>query len=944
MMAARLRFGPWFLCVALLFGVLSATRAPARAEGSSSEVVVNVSDAKSAKPLPGARVVLFGAVMAKALTDASGNARYEDVPAGVYRIHAAHSGYRIQISPEFSVRAEQRVTLTVTLSTEELRVVETVVAHPTISVSSTDLAAESPIYHVSDSIADALDKLAGVSVSSSSGDPDAVTTISLRGHDETQTAVTLDGVPLAPPGVAADLRAIGTDLFSGAHVSFAPSAASLGGSVNFRTLEPTRSWREQLSLFSSGDGHSRYQLGVTGSAGPLGIAVLHAWRGADSPLNGAFYQDQSGLAYRHRGGSIQSGDLVKLRWRVGTRSTISAMSVGSNRSIAPLCTQDTGRLPCGIGPGNDLFGHYRLATLTLQSLVGDVAAQLTGYTSTATFDADEQDRFFAGVASPLSALRRQRSHGFTFSADASHRRESLTLTASVSSNSGFEQATVGTASAVSSTQTPWWSIELADRHRVNERLSLRGYLSLADASALAASVLGGVTGAWRPTRHDALSLFSSFGNAQPAQTVALLLGDPASARVNCQAQTTLVDGPGDQGGPQSSASYGVGWKHHGRLGDLTVDLYRQRQAGQLLLAQVPASSEPSLYFPPGYLGALAALAASPNLCGAAAASPSVYVREPIAGTTRLYEGFDAAARISLGPHLVALPTYSVNVAKLIGSDPRLESASSTQILGAQLPGRPLHRAGLTLDGLLPHSGLEWTLNGAWTAGNNPRGLGSYAVANAGLSRRYGGGTLTLFVTNLFNTDVGPFSSLQYAQPQPLNGGGALRQAAIPLPARRYTLSYRIALGGPAHAPAPHGDSDGRPRLRAVPPPPGVDPLTMATTLGACTADGRRRAASFLAALRAFVAAYRSGAAPLPIPDVRVVAHPAASSTWWIELHPREKHLREALGCSYITLLTQKQARARGLGFLSQPTLLYAPTVGLYLVRPPMLRRPEHAPS
>ena len=65
--------------------------------------------------------------------------------------------------------------------------------------------------------------------------------------DESQTGITLDGIPLGAPGAATDLRRINTDLFAGASTSFGPQAGSLAGTVNFRTLQPTQTWQSRLS-------------------------------------------------------------------------------------------------------------------------------------------------------------------------------------------------------------------------------------------------------------------------------------------------------------------------------------------------------------------------------------------------------------------------------------------------------------------------------------------------------------------------------------------------------------------------------------------------------------------------------------------------------------------------------------------------------------------------
>ena len=164
-----------------------------------------------------------------------------------------------------------------------------------MTVSTHDVDEDSAVRRISDSLADALNTLAGVDVTQSSNDPDSPQTISLHGHDESQTAVTLDGIPLSAPGTAANLRGINTDLFTGASASFGARAGALGGGVNFTTLQPTQTWQYRLSAADGSFDKYNWSVGVTGSVGKLGIAALTTKRGGNNPLTFQDYLDASGL-------------------------------------------------------------------------------------------------------------------------------------------------------------------------------------------------------------------------------------------------------------------------------------------------------------------------------------------------------------------------------------------------------------------------------------------------------------------------------------------------------------------------------------------------------------------------------------------------------------------------------------------------------------------------
>ena len=141
-----------------------------------------------------------------------------------------------------------------------------------------------------------------------------------------QTAISLDGIPLGVPGTATNMRGMNSDLFMGSSTSFAPTAAGLGGGVNFRTLEPTKSWNERLAMTYGTYDRWNYQVSATGSVGPLGIAVMHTDRGGNNPLTFQNYEDASGLTYPHGGYTENLGDLIKLRYRVGDVATITGWS------------------------------------------------------------------------------------------------------------------------------------------------------------------------------------------------------------------------------------------------------------------------------------------------------------------------------------------------------------------------------------------------------------------------------------------------------------------------------------------------------------------------------------------------------------------------------------------------------------------------------------------
>ncbi len=342
--------------LALVFAFLTGTIGPAVAQSSDTtgiiQIVVHAADGQTL--LADARVFLIGPTVASALTNKSGIVKYTDVPSGLYRVRVGKSGYSGVTSSQFEVLGQKEVDVNVDLAASKppssqtastgtstssntntdtggLKVIGTVRAK--VTVTTTDVDQDSAVRRISDSLLDALGTVGGVDVTQGSNDPDAPQTISLRGHDESQTAITLDGIPLGAPGSAVNLRSVNTDLFSGAGVSFGAQAGALGGSVNFRTLQPTQTWQSQFaSSYGTFDKYN-YQIGETGSIGKLGIAMLYTKRAGNNPLTFQDYQDESGLTYAHGGESANIGDYLKLRYGLTDRTTLMFTALQNNQAI-----------------------------------------------------------------------------------------------------------------------------------------------------------------------------------------------------------------------------------------------------------------------------------------------------------------------------------------------------------------------------------------------------------------------------------------------------------------------------------------------------------------------------------------------------------------------------------------------------------------------------------
>ena len=913
------------LCIAFALACTDVIPAGAQSSGDTGIIRIAVTSASTTQPLGDARVFLLGPNVASALTNKSGVVKYTDVASGLYRVRVSRSGYRPSTSAQFELLGEKEVDVNVVLgpSTQASSATSTTSTdadgrtligrvEARVTVNTRDVDQDSAIRRISDSLTDALNTVAGVDVTQSSNDPDAAQTISLHGHDESQTAVTLDGIPLSAPGTAANLRNLNTDLFAGSSVSFGASAGALGGGLNFTTLQPTQTWQERGSIAAGSFDKYNWSLGETGSIGKLGIAVVATRRGGNNQLTFRDYLDQSGQSYPHGGESENEGQLVKLRYGLTDNTTFTLTALQNNQATASLCTQFTGPVPCGIGPNNTTSGKTQFVYGTLQSLIGEVAVQATGYVSS-QFNAQNQlartiDMCVGAtvpcpVAEPFASDTNALTRGIAAQGTISKDNHTITLNVSTfASQTNFTPLVTSGSSALvvpSLNAIASQTYGLNDSIKINHRLSVGPTLSLASTTGSGTSVLGGISGDWRPNDADDFTLSTSIGSSQPAPTVVRSYSDPQAARVNCGAGSAQISGPGDQPTAQSAVDYQGSWTHTWRTGNLTVDIYRQSQAGQLVNASVTAAAA---YLPQTIYGAVQGY--YETVCPLSMPA-AVYVSQPVNGTTRVYAGYDITGRVALGRDVTIVPSYSTNLAYYTAADSQYTGIGSTLILDQQIYGRPIHKANLTLDAFNPPSQFELLANAQYVGLNNQQHISPYVNVSVGLSHPFGFGQLTLFETNVFNTQTGLFSTVDGAIPQPLVGGGELIVAGNPLPPRTIQLSYSFNTGsrpgagfarryGGATQHAPAASASPAPAARGglgfgqlhfVAPGPGVDPLSLATSRPECTADLQPLAQIALTQLGAAAKAYAAGQ-PLPaVTGITVTAVGAPTGAWYFDLGP-----------------------------------------------------------
>lgn len=962
----------------LIAGCLAIGFAPAVAwaQTENGQININVEDAASKKPLVLARVLLDGPVISSELTTSNGKVIFRDAPAGVYTARVAKSGYQSVTTASFEVIAGQAVEVAVQLvSTADIKTIGTVVVKSSAAVSSSSISQDSAIRKLSPTLNDALGKLSGVSTGTDSSANDAAETISLQGHDPSQTQLMLDGIPLNSPGSAGDLRSISSDLFGGASVSFNPVAGALGGSVNYRTLEPTRSWQEGITTSLGNLGGASSILSLQGSLGSLGVAFVHSIRGSNNLLDGQRYLDASGFDYVHSGADQTGGDLLKLRAPIGQAQSLSAMFLSSDGYNDALCTVFTGPVPCGLGPGNSNYRHMTLESLSDTALIGLTSVQVSAYGSQTRFDRNLLSRFVNSVPLPYGSETEGTRRGLTLNAQLpSRERHTISLQATTSSSANQSTALVPSSSVFANGQasSAYTSLSVADSIRSNDTLNFGDHIGLAKSNGGAASLIAGVSGQWSPNSHDALSGSVDLGNNASGPNRFGILSDPASLQFNCADGFGYGNGPGDSPSSQSSVSERVTWQHRfSSLGQLSGSLYNQVQNDTLLNALVNGSALPSGYFPAGYFQTAQQIFQSSGGCGKQTAlfgPANLYLTVPVSGVKMVYQGISLNGAFKVSRDLAAEPFYDVQVVKPFSDDPRLSNAFSPVISGSQLAGVPLHQAGMTMDYRAPHSAVELLADARYVSGGNRSNLPGYVTADAGASIDFTHGTLTASASNIFNKFGYQFASSSYSVGIPTVDAGTLATIARPLSPRQYTLTYSVKIGAPqtprraANLAGPAGDGPGGPRgpgeggrgplasAPSYPQSPPADPFALDASGASCAKDASATVNQILAAMKAYVAAIEGAktssgypaslsSQPLTVPGFAVAYHPL-QDTYALTFSPQTLGtLRGLFGCAPVHVGTKDQATAMHL-YIPQASsffrmqLSYTPAVGLYIVRQP----------
>lgn len=798
------------LIVVLFLNVKAAAQSDS--QDQSGSLIVTITDATTGKPIDNADVYLLGGESPTAwLSDASGLAIFAGLAPAYYRVRVEADGYASTRTADLDLSPGQKLAIIVKLA-PNLSVLKTIasVVVRTSDVFVVDVTSESAQRMVSQNLADALDKVAGVSVSNELYGPNSAFSIALRGADPSQTGYQINGVQVT--GNAAQTAGVLQDLFTGASISFAPSALGPAGTVNFYTLQPTRLWSYGFFGSLGNYGLTNGSWNLAGGSGKMMLSLQHSVSVGDSPLDGLYYQDQTGNAYEHAGGYVRNSNLFAISTPISQVSTIRYTMLQGLANSTYICASATTLLPCSDGPESTSGTSTTSQSFNFGSLLGHWIYNLNASYSVNRNQQAEPNRAVNGMLDPLFSSSANNSFNLSTSLDKLVRRHTISASVFVNSESGVYSSTYNvTRSVANAVAYRTVSAELSNAVKANDKLRLQYSISHSSGTGTGSTVEAFTSASWRPQLADSFNVGIGIGSSNPGPSIARAIGDPLTAQYDCFNGSVFVAGPNDQPTHQTSLNYNVGWNHVMKQNSFTLQAFRTDLGGQAIQAAVPIAGEPPNIFPNNslaqYLGELENTWAQPTVCGSAPFDPAhVYVTQLVSGETRISQGFTITGRISLGKTVLLVPSYAITDSYYSTLDPRLLLAGSYYGVGVQVPRVPLARGGLILQGLAPHSWVTWSLNAQYTSANNPANQPAYTIYNGSLSLRTARGNFMFYAGNIFGAHTGLFSTYQGINALPTQGGGSFALATTPLPPRSFSVQYQIR---------------GQQHVKPLPPTPGL---------------------------------------------------------------------------------------------------------------------------
>jgi hypothetical protein len=647
-------------------------------------------------------------------------------------------------------------------------------AQPAVSVSYEAISRRSATARLSKTLVDALGSLSGVEVYR--GSDGVAAGISLHGKDPSLTSYRFNGQQISNPLMS---RALDPDIVQAAQVDQGSDI------VNFNLLQPTATPTYGATTTYGGFGFSKIDLSVQGRAGAIGYAAQHINRDLLSALNGSTYLDTSGTSYRHDGTYHNYTDLVNVSSALGTAWNASLVAMRGRRTDQVIPAYYTGQLPFGGGGGNVETGEARNAILTLTGTYPKalLAVALSGGTSDVAHV--DPSRSFGGSVLPLSDSSLASAASLSVSASLTDRHSTtIFLTHAIGASSSRSLAdTDATVIAQQRYAAHVSSLELGQEYMLSKRFKLKPFVGVQHGSGSGFLPTARVSGTVKTSDRDIVTFMASHeGNPANSNYVPGSLADPHTATYDCATGTALIGTPNQRPNDVHASRVQAGWTHTTPRDSISAAVYDERYTGVTLTqASVAALNDTSTVLPPSYLATVVAGYGSIGRCSQPLALDRVFLVHDVSGLALHYRGVNVALSHTFGPSLTMQLRYDLQSSVLARAGSGLGGTSSPYIEGAQIPGEPLQRIGLTASYAFRDGKTEMVANGQYVSANNANRLPAYAIVSAAIERKLSSAaSLDIVATNVGHRYVGLFSSNRYAVPLSTGAGPPLLLNAAPL--------------------------------------------------------------------------------------------------------------------------------------------------------------------
>ncbi|HEV3089728.1 MAG TPA: TonB-dependent receptor [Candidatus Elarobacter sp.] len=842
------------------------------AQDGANTIVVQIVDAVSHLPVRG-NVKFTGPLSTTQRTNADGTFELREVPPGSYGVQAGAAGYKSSDVVAIVLAPGERSVVHIELAKREsaLKTIGRVSTTRPPARPYSELSRATALSRLSENVYDALGKLPGVALDTTGDAGQSQALFGLEGHDPTQTAVTLDGVPLNTPGSAFDASALGSDLMSSASVSFGPARGFSGGSVDFRTALPTRYPLLDVVTRAGASGSSSIAALARGSAGSLGFVAGGSAAFADLATTGQLFPDWSGDV-AHRGASGSRTALAKLQYLVTREDVVTATYLRTNRDFTPFCPFGTTVTPCGFGNEVSGSGNSSVAMLRLLGQRGRFTYDASAFQTNVSSATDLSARVIAGspfpAASALSVAYGGVNARLGFDVDAKDRLSLSFLGAST--NQHLTQTAMGSSTA----QTGVARNAIVD-------LALTRDLSRATRIALGLSRRRGLSGT--------ASSVSARGDLR------LDANSTLSGSVDVGSSAGVLSESGITSTPEFLNYVCSGHVAYGRLGTIVSDesststerlaYTRATPAGVFsLIAFDQVARNVPTRFPvnatvlngsPGFgtfLSQANQIAHLPPVCPQMPqlTAADIYLFGLVNGLDTRYTGVRGIASVGRGP-LRFEPFVAVLRARLTSSDPLVTAPQSILHSGQQLFGVPYVQAGGILD--YKSGPVELAANYHYYSANNSLAAGAFGTIDLGAVFSAKRGTVTARMTNLTNAQAGTFAVVG-TQSAATTAGMMIPLVSRPFPGRRVSVDYSVSLGvaergGPSARVFGSAPEATPPPLTGLPGGPVSAPFTLRNNAPACDFQAAKQAEDLVAPVRRYYDYRQShpneAAPPPPVP-------------------------------------------------------------------------------